>query len=122
MAGAEQQWTIEQHRTPARRVPIVGFLNGLTDERAKKESAMLVRLLGEMGNTIRPPRSKLVKDGIYELRGHQVRIFYVFRPGRRIVLLDGEIKKRDDIPKEVLARVQQYQRESDEQERRREKK
>jgi hypothetical protein len=34
-----------------------------------------------------------------------VRIFYTFRLGRRIVLLDAMVKKRDDIPPEILARV-----------------
>ena len=32
-----------------------------------------------------------------------MRIFYTFRPGRRIVLLDGIVKKRDQIPRDVLA-------------------
>lgn len=37
-------------------------------------------------------------------------IFYVFRPGRRVMLLDGMIKKRNKIPGAVRARVQGYQR------------
>jgi hypothetical protein len=44
-------------------------------------------------------------DGLFELRGKQVRLFYVFLPGRLIVLLDGEVKKRDDIPTRTLARM-----------------
>jgi hypothetical protein len=43
--------------------------------------------------------------GLFEMRGRQVRIFYTFRIGRRIVLLDAMVKKRDDIPPEILARV-----------------
>jgi hypothetical protein len=35
---------------------------------------------------------------LFELRGHQVRIFYCFLPGRVIVLLDGIIKNQDKIP------------------------
>ncbi len=46
--------------------------------------------------------------GLFELRGKEVRLFYRFRPGRRVVLLDGEIKKRNEIPKRVLARVRGY--------------
>ena len=46
-------------------------------------------------------------DGLFEMRGRQVRIFYTFRSGHRIVLLDAIVKKRDDIPREVLARVRQ---------------
>ena len=35
--------------------------------------------------------------------------FNTFRPGRRIVVLDGMVKKRQDIPADVLARVRAYQ-------------
>ena len=44
-------------------------------------------------------------------RLHAVRIFYMFLPGRRIVLLDGIVKKRDEIPTAVLKRLRQLQRE-----------
>jgi hypothetical protein len=32
----------------------------------------------------------------------------MFRPGRRIVLLDGMVKKQDEISSEVLKRVRGY--------------
>ena len=51
------------------------------------------------------PHSKQVESGLWELRGHQVRIFYTFRPDRRIALLDGIIKKQDEIPRDVLDRL-----------------
>jgi hypothetical protein len=35
----------------------------------------------------------------------------MFRPNRVVVLLDGEIKKRDDIPAKTLERVRVYQKE-----------
>jgi len=57
------------------------------------------------------PHSRSLGEGLNELRGKQVRIFYVFRPQRRIVLLDGMVKKRDDIPAAVLKRLRQLQRE-----------
>jgi len=62
-------------------------------------------LLADRGNQLRPPRSKPLGDGLFEMRGQQVRIFYTFRPARRIVLLDAMVKKRDNIPSDVLARV-----------------
>jgi hypothetical protein len=51
------------------------------------------------------------ETGLFELRGHQVRIFYMFRPGRRIVLLDGIIKKQDAIPRDVVKRMRRYMHE-----------
>ena len=53
----------------------------------------------------------MLGEGLFELRGKQIRIFYMFLPNRVAVLLDGEIKKRDDIPAKTLARVRGYQRE-----------
>ena len=44
------------------------------------------------------------------MRARPVRLFYAFRPGRRIVLLDRMVKKRQEIPPRVLQRVRRYQR------------
>jgi hypothetical protein len=48
-----------------------------------------------------------------ELRSvkHAVRVFYMFLPGQQIALLDGIVKKRDDIPAVVLRRVRAMQTE-----------
>lgn len=81
------------------------FIRALNDDRAFKEARALIELLADRGNRLQPPRSKPLGGGLFEMRGGQVRIFYTFRPGRRIVLLDAIVKKRDDIPAEVLARV-----------------
>ena len=70
----------------------------------------MIQFLSERGNTLRLPHSRSLGEGLNELRGKQVRIFYVFRPQRRIVLLDGMVKKRDDIPDMVLKRLRQLQR------------
>ncbi|MGH7860545.1 MAG: type II toxin-antitoxin system RelE/ParE family toxin, partial [Candidatus Binatia bacterium] len=64
-----------------------------------------IKLLQERGNTLRQPESKALGEGLFELRGTQVRMFYVFRPGRRAVLIDGIVKKRRDIPADVLERM-----------------
>jgi hypothetical protein len=70
-----------------------------------------VKLLQERGNGPRRPHSGALGEGLFELRGKEVRIFYVFLENRVAVLLDGEIKKRDDIPANALERVRGYQRE-----------
>ncbi len=83
-------------------VRVQSFITALTDVRAHDEANALIRLLGVQGNRLREPRSKSLGNGLFELRGKQVRIFYTFRSGQRIVLLDGMLKKRRDIPTEVL--------------------
>jgi hypothetical protein len=99
-------WKVEDRGDRVRN-----FIRGLTDDRAFVEAAALIKLVQERGNLLRKPRSEPLGDGLFELRGKQVRIFYVFRPGRRIVLLDGMIKKRGDIPSDVLAHLRQLQKE-----------
>ncbi len=102
MAG----WQVEEHGTRVR-----DFISRIADVRAFDEAAALIKLVRERGNLLRKPRSQPLGNGLFELRGKQVRIFYVFRPRRRIVLLDGMIKKRGDIPPDVLARLRQLQQE-----------
>jgi hypothetical protein len=80
------------------------FLQGRT-EREQADAAALIKLVEERGNSLREPHSKPVEPGLFELRRNQVRIFYTFRPGRRIVLLEGIVKKQDRIPARDLERM-----------------
>jgi len=91
-------------------VPARAFLESLQG-RPREQALALIELLERRGNLLREPHSKQVEAGLFELRSHRVRIFYTFRPGRRIVLLDGMIKKRDEIPAAVLDRVRLMVRE-----------
>lgn len=107
MAQRPQSWTLHEYATPSGEKPVLTFLQGL-EGRNRREAIALIQLLRERGNQLRPPHSKAVETGLFELRGHQVRIFYMFRPGRRIALLDGIVKKQDKISDEVLQRVRGY--------------
>lgn len=104
----ESRWTIEAYTTEQGEVPVWSFIRGLTG-RDRVEAIALVKLLEEQGNQLRRPHSGVLGDGLFELRGKQVRIFYMFLPRRVIVLLAGEIKKRDAIPAKTLAPVRGYQ-------------
>lgn len=97
-------WRVELYRTATGEVPVRAFVDGL-EPRPRDEADALVRLLREQGNQLRRPHSALIAEGVFELRGHQVRIAYVFRPGRRAVLLDGTMKKQDKLPREFVRRV-----------------
>ncbi len=67
------------------------------------------RLLAQRGDQLREPRSKGAGRGFLELRGHQVRLFYMFLPGWRAVLLEGMIKKVGRIPGAVMNRLSEFQ-------------
>lgn len=110
MGAGHEPWLIDEYRDASGKSFIREFLSNLKG-RDKVEAWALIKLLGERGNQIRPPKSRALGDGLFELRGHQVRIFYVFRPARRITLLDGIVKKQDKIPSRVLECIRGYQRE-----------
>jgi phage-related protein len=107
---SRRRWTVDAYATGSGETPARTFIQGL-DGRNKVEAIALVKLLEDQGNLLRRPQSGALGDGLFELRGKEIRIFYVFVPGRAIVLLDGEIKKRDDIPKRTLERMRRFQAE-----------
>jgi hypothetical protein len=99
----------EEYCTESGENLVLTFLADLS-RRDKVEAIALLKLLAERGNVLRLPHSCPLGKGLFELRGDQVRVFYMLGPGRRITLFDGIIKKRDRIPAAVLRRVRQYQR------------
>lgn len=104
------KWTIDEYVTTGGQNLVMAFLSKQTG-RARTEAIALLNLLQERGNRLRMPHSKPLGGGLFELRRFHVRIFYMFRSGRRITLLDGMVKKQDQIPPKVLGRVRQYQKE-----------
>ncbi len=69
----------------------------------------MLQLVDKLGNQIRLPHSKGLGKGLNELRGrqHGIRMFYMFRPGQRVVVLGGMVKKRDTIPPATLERMRE---------------
>ena len=105
-------WNLGFYQTPRGERPAATFVEQLP-ELPRAEVAALLAALRERGNLLRPPHSKALGDGLFELRSvkHAVRVFYMFLPGQQIVLLDGMVKKRDDIPAAVLRRLRLLQSE-----------
>ena len=103
-------WSLAFYQTPLGERPAATFIEQLP-EPARAEAAALLVALRERGNLLRAPHSKPLGDGLFELRGlkHAVRVFYMFQPGQQIVLIDGIVKKRNDIPAAVLRRVREMQ-------------
>ena len=109
MSSSPPPWTLERFVLDSGESPVRAFLEGLGG-RDRVDALALLRLLAEQGNALKMPHSKPLGEGLFELRAGPVRLFYAFRPGRRIVLLDGLVKKRQEIPPGVLKRVRRYQR------------
>lgn len=103
-------WVVDVYETDQGEKPVWAFIRGL-EGRNQAEAIALVKLLEDRGNALRRPQSGALGEGLFELRGKEIRIFYMFLPNRVIVLLDGEVKKRDAIPPKTLQRVRGYQKE-----------
>jgi phage-related protein len=95
--AADAGWIVEDFETGAGGCPVRTFLRSLKG-RDLAEAIALIKLAEERGSRLRAPHSKALGGGLFELRGRQVRIFYVFAPGRRIVLLSGIVKRQARIP------------------------
>lgn len=104
----DADWTLEQYRFPNGQVPYDSFVRALPPD-VRREAVALQRLL-KRAQVLREPQSKALGRGLFELRElkYGVRIFYVFRPGYRVVVLDGYVKKRQDIPARVLRLMRRY--------------
>lgn len=109
--AADSPWAVEDYTSPGGGSPVRKFIEGLTG-RDKAEAIALIKLLGERGSSLRPPHSKCLGEGLFELRGKAVRMFYLFRSNRRIVLLTGTVKRRRSIPRKVLAHARALQKEA----------
>jgi hypothetical protein len=109
-SGSESRWTVVDFELSKGTFPVRAYLARLEGRNADDARALIL-LLTERGNMLREPHSKLVERDLFELRSNrQVRIFYTFQPGRVIVLLDGVIKKQDEIRRQDLERMREYLR------------
>jgi phage-related protein len=103
-------WKIAEYKTSTGRSLIREFVGKLSIEE-RVEAAALIKALQEWGNALRAPQSKPLGRGLFELRGRQIRMFYTFLPDRRIVILDGVVKKRSRIPGVIIQRIRKLQSE-----------
>lgn len=91
------------NRTRFIREDIQNFLLSFDDSIVSKIISSL-NLLDELGKDIRPPRSKKISKGVYELRivsDLSVRIFYTFHKNE-IWILHAFVKKSQKIPPKEL--------------------
>ena len=75
------------------------WLDNLEDEKAVR-IAEEIQLLSNLGNMVRPPHSKALGDGLFELRERRfgMRVYYCFHGKKCIILLlagDKQSQKRD---------------------------
>jgi phage-related protein len=74
----------------------------LCDEDTQVTIDIRLDRLIELGNKARPPVSKLLEDGMFELRAKDARLLYYFGFHREIIFVHAIIKKRSAIPRKVI--------------------
>ena len=99
------------YETERGQVPVADFIDAL-DEDLQVKVLRQIKLLKEFGNMLREPHSKMVGNGIYELRiiesGNIARVFYFFRSGRMIILTNKIIKKTQKLQSSARRLAEQY--------------
>ena len=92
--------------------PVDEFLDSFKDEQLRAKTLKNIVSLAIEGSNSRPPLSKYVGDGLFELRtksGNNIdRIFYFFVFGNRIIMTNGYIKKSQKIDDLEFEKAKKY--------------
>lgn len=95
------------------KCPVQEFLHTLNEKMLAK-ILHSIKLLEMNGFLLREPYSKLLRDGIFELRVQQanniVRILYFFVVNNKVVFTNGFVKKTQKIPKEEIDLALKYKK------------
>ena len=96
------------------KCPVLEFIDEL-DVPMKAQLLRAIQVLELHGNLVRGSWSKLLGDGIFELRarsGNNIsRVLYFFFVGKRIIVTNGFIKKTQKTPKQELETAKKYRAE-----------
>ena len=91
--------------------PVAEFISSL-DKKMAAKVLRTIDLLEEHGNDLRPPYSKAISDGIFELRTKQgsdiTRVFYFFFVGNKAIITNGFVKKTQKTPPKEIAIAIKY--------------
>ena len=73
-----------------------------------------IELLEEYGNQLREPHSKMLDDGIFEIRAKVssdiTRILYFFVVNKKIILTNGFVKKTQKTPSSEIELAKKYRK------------
>jgi phage-related protein len=93
------------------KCPVQDFLDSLNPKLLAK-TLRTIDLLEHNGLQLREPYSKMLEDGIFELRTKQssdiTRVLYFFFVGGKIVLTNGFVKKSQKTPKAEKELAKKY--------------
>ena len=105
------QFHVEFYETEDGRTPVQEFLDSL-EPKMNAKMVGLMEILEEKGHSLREPYTRLLGDGIFELRAVQGSnisraLFFFFIEGR-IVITHGFIKKTQKTPRAQIELARKY--------------
>ncbi len=104
-------YEISFYDTEDGRLPVQEFLDSL-ELKLLAKTIRTIDLLEANGSKLREPHSKLIEDGIFELRtqlGTDItRVLYFFVVGKKAILTNGFIKKTKKTPKSEIELAKKY--------------
>ena len=93
--------------------PVKDFIMNLLPKMQAK-TIRILDILQEFGPDLRMPYSKMLRDGIYQIRIIQgnncARVLYFFTCGNKIILTNGFIKKTQKTPGREIEIAQKYRK------------
>lgn len=105
------QVEIEFYRTEKGECPTEDFLDSLDDKMAAK-MLRAISYLAANGYELREPVSKVLEDGILEIRARQgsdiTRALYFFTIGNKAVITHGFVKKTQKTPRDQIEKAKKY--------------
>lgn len=113
-------YEIEYFQKKSGRIPVREFLDSL-DKTNRRLQARIFRdlsTLERLGVNLGMPAVRLLGKGLYELRSSVgtdiARVFYFFFDGKKIILINGFVKKTQKTPPGELEKARRYKREYEE--------
>ena len=109
-----QEYKIEFYARPDGSEPAKDFILTL-DAKMRAKVLRTVSLLQNAGPSLREPYSKMLDDGIFEIRtklGSDItRVLYFFVIGKKVILTNGFVKKTQKTPPAEIDLAKQYRAE-----------
>jgi len=108
------KFEVEYFEKQGGAIPVEEFILS-QEKKMRMKIYRTLLLLEEFGNELREPYSKLIEEGIFELRikegTHISRVMYFFIKGRKIILTNGFVKKTQKTPRKEIELAKKHRME-----------
>jgi hypothetical protein len=113
IAYSGSKFTIEWYYTEDGKLPALEYFNSL-DEDDKIKTLDLFKLMATEGKIYNQQKFRNEHDQIYAFKPKPHRFMCFFFVGKKIIVTNGFMKKKDELPPEEKKRALKYQRDYEE--------